>query len=565
MAAVANTVEQILLLCGVPNDHILFNGSTKAERIAAEVFGDDFSSCMDISHEDFETECKSYSALTVAQGQIRLTPGTKRNIKAMIQWCREHIIVGNDPVSQVFNNTQQLELIRRYKAHQSFKEKSKSISDVAKPEKFTEDIKWVDWFPTFCNFLQAIPGSRGVPLSYVIRDDETPAPADDPTLHFLDNFVLRAPLTGDAYQIDNSEVHTYMVYFISGNSTAEARITAHGQNNDGRADFIALRQHYEGIGVNALEVSKAENVINSLFYSGEKKPHMWWSEFEKELSRAFAIVQKAEGRIVHSNDMKLRILMGKIQADFMQQAKAALMVDMSRVPMTLTYETAMNTFRNVVNNKHPPSVGSDIRTRRINEVSGQGRGNPGGGRFPRGGRGRGFNRGGRNNGRGRGRGRGHRGGGQGNSYNNTKPYYINGQSKSNNTWMTATQFGKAIECHPKASYPGEIWQMIPRQDKEKINMMRRNNSSNNSQSGSTISEITQGTQFTIPPVYQPFYQPAQPQPQQQMGIAQINTQPPIPPPPPPRAAPSQPTQVSIMGGRNEQASLRSRNPTMPPP
>ena len=95
--------------------------------------------------------------------------------------------------------------------------------------------------------------------------------------------------------------------------------------------------------------------------------------------------------------------------------------------------------------------------------------------------------------------------------------------------------------------------------------MRRNNSSNNSQSGSTISEITQGTQFTMPPMYQPVYQPTQPQFQQQMGIAQINTQPPIPPSPPPCTAPSQPTQVSFMGGRNEQASLRSRNPTLPPP
>ena len=105
-AEIANTFEQLLLQCGVPNDCILFNGATKAQRIATEVFSDDFNSCMDISHEDFEDECKTYCSLTVVQGQIRLNPGTKRNIKALIQWCREQIIVGNDPATVAFNNNQ---------------------------------------------------------------------------------------------------------------------------------------------------------------------------------------------------------------------------------------------------------------------------------------------------------------------------------------------------------------------------------------------------------------------------------------------------------------------------
>ena len=356
MAAVNNTLEAILIQCGVPNDNVLFNGHTKANRIANEIFNDDFNSCMDISHVDFETECKTYSGLTVNQGQIRLTPGTKRNIKAMIQWCRELIIVGSDPVSTPFNNNQQLNLMRRYKTHQLFKERSKEISTVAKPDKFTEDSKWGDWYPTFQNFLKSVPGMQGIPLSYVIRDNAAGAAADDPQLSFLDNFVQRAPLYGDAYSTDNSEVHTYIVYFTRGNSVAESKITSHGGNQNGRDDFIALKEHYEGVGINSVEVNKAENIIANLFYSGEKKPHMWWAEFEKVLNRSFAIVQKAENRAVHSNNMKLRILMGKVQADFLQQTKAALNIDMARIPMTLTYETAMTTFRNVVNNKYPPSV-----------------------------------------------------------------------------------------------------------------------------------------------------------------------------------------------------------------
>ena len=275
--------------------------------------------------------------------------------------------------------------------------------------------------------------------------------------------------TGESFDSDKNEVHTYIIHFIAGNSLAEAKIVSHGQSNSGRADYLALKNHFEGVGVNALEITKAEHIINSLFYSGEKKPHMWWSEFEKELTRAFAIYQRVENRQVHSNSMKLRILMSKVQVDFLEQTKAALNIEMSKSPMTLTYEDALSTFCNAVNLKHPPVILlPNNRSRRINETS-QGRGNPGGGRMSRG-RGRGAGRSRSLGGRGRGRNNGRNG-----QHNNNKTYFINGHTKSAGTWITTTREGKCIECHPRASYPGEIWQMIPREDKEKIHNIRKGN------------------------------------------------------------------------------------------
>ena len=472
----------------------------------------------------------------------------------MIQWCRDTIIIGENPEDVMFPNNDQLELIRRYKAHVTFREKSKAISNIAKPEKFKEDTKWIDWYPTFVNFLRSIPGVTGIPLSYIIREDPAPALGWDNVKHFLDNYVDMAPLMGESYNTDNAEVHTYLIHFISGNSVAEAKIIAHGATNDGREDFMSLKNHFEGVGINALEITKAEQIINNLFYSGEKKPHMWWAEFEKELSQAFAICQRVEHRQVHSNSMKLCILMSKIQADFLEQTKAALNVEMSKVPMNLTYEDALSKFRNAVNMKHPPGLNNNnARVRRINETT-QGHGNPGGGRMGRG-RGRGSSCGGRSQGRG-GRGRN----GCSAPYNNTKQYFINDHSKSNDTWMATTCEGKCIECHPKASYPGEIWYMIPKDDKERIHRMRKQN--NHNQSGqSIISEVTQGTQFLLPPgVSMPTMQPPMYAPPQYQ-IQQASTHPPIPSPPPRgQNPPNPPSQVSIMGGRNEQASLRSRSP-----
>ena len=65
---------------------------------------------------------------------------------------------------------------------------------------------------------------------------------------------------------------------------------------------------------------------------------MWWSEFEKKSIRAFNAYVKREGRIVHSDLMKIRMLIDKIKADF-------------STPMNVTYDQALALFQNMVNNK----------------------------------------------------------------------------------------------------------------------------------------------------------------------------------------------------------------------
>ena len=79
-----NTVLDSVIACGVNNVQ-LFNGQTKAQRIAGEVFDNDFESCRFKSIDELKEDLKAYSGLTAAQGQIRLNPGIKRNLRAFVQ------------------------------------------------------------------------------------------------------------------------------------------------------------------------------------------------------------------------------------------------------------------------------------------------------------------------------------------------------------------------------------------------------------------------------------------------------------------------------------------------
>jgi hypothetical protein len=89
--------------------------------------------------------------------------------------------------------------------------------------------------------------------------------------------------------------------------------------------------------------------------------------------------------------MKIHMLIDEIKADFLTPTKAQLQIELSRVPMTMTYEQALSLFRNMVNQKHPPQIGAaQNRVRRnINKTNaGRGsRGQSGRGSYGRGGRG----------------------------------------------------------------------------------------------------------------------------------------------------------------------------------
>jgi hypothetical protein len=102
-----------MIACGV-KDEALFGGDTPAQRIAADLFGDDFSTCMDKSYEELNQELKTYSDLTQNQGQIRFMPGTKRLIKAFIQWARDERRLGRDPSTIAFPVENAPTLLRRY-------------------------------------------------------------------------------------------------------------------------------------------------------------------------------------------------------------------------------------------------------------------------------------------------------------------------------------------------------------------------------------------------------------------------------------------------------------------
>ena len=117
--AANQTVSDALAICGVlidTNNHIV-NGNNAAERIAAEVFNDNFNTCVDIQFSELEDNWRTYSGLTVAEGRIRIRPRTKVNIKALVQWVRDRVRQDEDPTTIPFPVAERDDLMERYNSH----------------------------------------------------------------------------------------------------------------------------------------------------------------------------------------------------------------------------------------------------------------------------------------------------------------------------------------------------------------------------------------------------------------------------------------------------------------
>jgi hypothetical protein len=63
--------------------------------------------------------------------------------------------------------------------------------------------------------------------------------------------------------------------------TKVQKITGNNTPNRRERMFKALDEHYLGVGAFVLEMTAAEKILATVFYyTGERKPHMWWDEFE---------------------------------------------------------------------------------------------------------------------------------------------------------------------------------------------------------------------------------------------------------------------------------------------
>jgi hypothetical protein len=105
------------------------------------------------------------------------------------------------------------EAFQRADVRREEKEQSDTVSKAADPGKFKDEKKWPEWEPAFVNYLSTIQGVNGVPLSYIVREQEE-IDRIGTFESFNERTIACSPLKGAIFQADARTVHQLLKSFL---------------------------------------------------------------------------------------------------------------------------------------------------------------------------------------------------------------------------------------------------------------------------------------------------------------------------------------------------------------
>ena len=165
-----------------------------------------------INETDIRDMAESFSKRSPAANRIIFRMRRIKWLISMMHWAQDHQRCSEDPDLDDIANADEfkealLVLAQHASSRKTDAEKVDTISKAADPGKFKDEKKSPDWEPAFLNYLSTIPGVRGVPLSYVVRENDAPDHEMDFGNDFTACLIACAPLNDASFRADARKVH----------------------------------------------------------------------------------------------------------------------------------------------------------------------------------------------------------------------------------------------------------------------------------------------------------------------------------------------------------------------
>ena len=294
----------------------------------------------DINETDIRDMAESFSKRSPAANHIIFGVRRIKWLISMMHWAQDHQRCSEDPDLDDIANADEfkealLVLAQRASLRKTDAEQVDTISKAADPGKFKDEKKWPDWEPAFVNYLSTIPSVRGVPLFYVVRENDAPDHEMDFGNDFTACSIACAPSDDASFRANARKVHQLLMNFLVAES-AEQWIKDLTPRVNGRRNMDALHNHYGGEGNASRRIATAEKLCESPHYKSERS--LPFSIFLDRMQKMFNIFRE-EGEQLKEN-AKVRELFKHVQHMQLQDTVKALHVryDLDGI----TYTEAVN-------------------------------------------------------------------------------------------------------------------------------------------------------------------------------------------------------------------------------
>ena len=336
MAAVVSEIDQIRQML----TWIGFDNQGNQTSIIDDAFST-FADIQNLTEKDVTELSESFARRTSQNDRINFGIRRTKRIKHMMHWVQDFYRVSSTPSTAGLNEDTFLAALtvagERADVRKLLREQSDEKAKVASPGPLVSENKWIEWEPKFVNYLSTLIGMNGVPLSYVVRENDNPDQTG-PHANFTEECIACAPLSGVGYDSDRSAVHQALVSFTTG-QPSENWIKATDRYKDGRRSMKKLRDHFSGEGNTTRRIAEADRIKETLHYKNERS--LPFEAFLTKCEKMYNIY--AQHGEVMAEDAKIRFLFKKVQHSGLSSAIEAMKAKITtEAPGTVTYSTVAN-------------------------------------------------------------------------------------------------------------------------------------------------------------------------------------------------------------------------------
>ena len=323
-------LEQVLEWIG-------FENAADRDQVQEEL--GDLSEFLTILPRELDGLVKTLSSRTPANTRIFIGFQTLKKLKSVIYWAKDKDRVGQavsvTEGSDVFHSKylflQELaESTQRQAIRTSNKDSLESRAKAASPGKLKDELDWDIWEQGFVTMLSILEGVNGVPLVYVIREEQHEV--GDVYTSFVEECIGRARLQGPEFEADARSVHQTLQSLTVGEN-AEHWLKDLQKKNDGRQDMAALRSHYRGAGNQSRRINQAKKLFETLHYKTERA--LKFSDFISKAKKMFNIYEDCNEPQPES--VKLRFLWEKLDSPYLQGAIEAMRAQLGQNELAWTF------------------------------------------------------------------------------------------------------------------------------------------------------------------------------------------------------------------------------------
>jgi hypothetical protein len=325
------SIDQILYWIG-------FDVEASRNNLRTQSLGT-FSDMLSLNVKDVIAMGTDWAGRTVPNGKFHIGAIRLKYLQALIHWIQDFSRVSGTPSIVGLNKTtfksQLTRALTRAEIRKNLSDQASITAKAASPGPLENERQWKQWEEKFVNYARSHIGSNGIPLSYVIRENDAPD-IEGEYPDFILETIAKAPHEGEFYLADRMQVFNMLVSFTSGQPSGDW-LKSTVKYSDGRRSMQALRAHFAGEGNASRNIAEADRLKESLFYKSERA--MTFETFLTQCQKMYNIYEK-EGDPM-SEDSRIRFLFKKVQHPGLQGAIEALKARLATND-AITYTQAAN-------------------------------------------------------------------------------------------------------------------------------------------------------------------------------------------------------------------------------